>query len=101
MCTLSRVSLCSCERVAFLVDRHLVSSPCPSVDRRMWYMLNSVGRQTSTVEVSGVFSHWLAEKRMERAVKTPMVKEAVSAYKAALEEILYVDESELWHSKEH
>lgn len=71
------------------------------VDRRMWYMLNSVGRQTSTVEVSGVFSHWLAEKRMERAVKTPMVKEAVSAYKGALEDILYVDESELWHSKEH
>ena len=71
------------------------------VDRRMWYMLNSIGRQTSTVEVSGVFSHWLAEKRMERAVKTPMVKEAVSAYKAALEDILYVDESELWHSKEH
>ena len=71
------------------------------VDRRMWYILNSVGRQTSVVEVSGLFSHWLAEKRMQRAVKTPMVKEAVSAYKAALGDILYVDESELWHTKEH
>ncbi|MBV53737.1 MAG: phosphoesterase [Coxiellaceae bacterium] len=71
------------------------------VDRRMWYMLNSVGRQTSVVEVSGVFSHWLAEKRMQRAVKTPMVKEAVSAYKLALADILYIDESELWQTKEH
>lgn len=71
------------------------------VDRRMWYMLNSVGRQTSVVEVSGLFAHWLAEKRMKRPLKTPVVKEAISAYCAALEEILYVDESELWHSKEH
>ena len=71
------------------------------VDRRMWYMLNSVGRQTSVVEVSGVFSHWLAEKRMQRAIKTPMVKQAVSAYKSALADILYIDESESWHTKEH
>lgn len=70
------------------------------VDRRLWYMLNSVGRQTAVVEVSGVFSHWLSEKRMKRPLKTPVVKSAVDAYKVALADILYIDESELWHFNE-
>ena len=68
------------------------------VDRRMWYMLNSIGRQTAVVEVSGTFAHWLAEKRMQRPLKTPVVKEAISAYRDILEGILFIDESELWHS---
>lgn len=68
------------------------------LDRRMWYLLNSVGRQTAVVEVAGIFAHWLAEKRMKRPLKTPMVKEAVVALEADVREILYIPEEERWHT---
>jgi len=68
------------------------------VDRRMWFVLNTVGRQTSVVEVAGPFSHWLAEKELKRAVKTPMVDEAVNALQESLEDTLYVDAGEKWHT---
>ena len=32
------------------------------LDRRLWYTLNTVGRQTPFAEVAGVYAHWLAEK---------------------------------------
>jgi len=70
------------------------------VDRKLWYILNSIGRQTAVVEISGVFAHWLAEKRMKHALKAPAVKTAVEAYRVALAEILYIDESDLWHFNE-
>src|SRR5262249_47727793 len=44
------------------------------VNRRLWYILNSVGRTTAVVEVSGVYAHWLAEKQLGQSIKTPMVK---------------------------
>lgn len=68
------------------------------IDRRLWYMLNSVGRQTAVVEISGAFSHWLAEKKLQRALRTPMVKEAVNALEIAVNDILYVHEDERWHT---
>ena len=68
------------------------------VDRRFWYMMNSVGRQVSVVEVSGPFAHWLAEKKVGRALKTPMVKEAVVALEEAMEGILVVNKEDSWHS---
>lgn len=68
------------------------------VDRRLWYTLNSVGRQTSVVEVAGIFAHWLAERRIERPLKTPMVKQAVAALQTALEDTLYVAAGEKWHT---
>ena len=68
------------------------------VDRRLWYMLNSVGRQTAFVEVSGLFAHWLAEKAFKCPMKTPMVKEAVIGLQAAIESTLYKHENEkTWH----
>lgn len=70
------------------------------LDRRMWYMLNSVGRQTSVIEVSGLFAHWLAEKRLKRALKAPMVKMAVVALEVAVSEILFVADEDQWHSNE-
>jgi intracellular multiplication protein IcmP len=67
-------------------------------DRRLWYMLNSVGRQTAFVEVSGLFAHWLAEKAFKCPLKTPMVKEAVIGLQVAIESTLYVKEQEKsWH----
>src|SRR3990167_7680599 len=68
------------------------------VDRRLWYMLNSVGRQTAVVEVAGVFAHWLVEKRLKRRLRTPMVKEAVNALEEGVKDILYVAEEERWHT---
>ena len=59
------------------------------VDRRLWLMLSSVGRQTPFAEVAGPFAHWKIEKRLRRKLKTPMVNEAVIALDAALSQIIY------------
>lgn len=67
------------------------------LDRKIWYMLNSVGRQTAVVEVAGLFAHWHAEKKLKRPLKNPMVKEAVHALDEEVQKILYVPESEKWH----
>ncbi|MCH9644794.1 MAG: type IVB secretion system coupling complex protein DotM/IcmP [Gammaproteobacteria bacterium] len=68
------------------------------VDRRLWYVLNSVGRQTSVVEVSGPYSHWLAEKKVGRALKTPMVKAAVDALEDSMLNTLFVPEEDSWRT---
>lgn len=56
-------------------------------DRKLWYMLSSVGRQTPFVEVSGAFAHWKAEKAMGRQSIVPMVDEAVKALEEAVKEV--------------
>lgn len=58
-------------------------------DRRMWYMLNSVGRQVAFTEVGGPFAHWRMEKRLRRPLKTPMVDEAITALEIGVSEIIY------------
>lgn len=68
------------------------------LDRRLWYVLNSVGRQTAVVEVAGPFSHWLAERKVKRALKTPMVKEAVNALETCMEDTLHIQAGERWHT---
>jgi intracellular multiplication protein IcmP len=57
------------------------------IDRRAWYMLNSVGRQTPFAEVAGTFAHWKAEKVMERKSVVPMVDEAIKALENAVKEV--------------
>lgn len=59
------------------------------VDRRLWYTLNTVGRQTPFVEVAGVFAHWRAEKEAGRRILVPMVEEASKALELALKDIVY------------
>lgn len=56
-------------------------------DRRLWYMLNSVGRQTPFPEVGGPFAHWRAEQVMGRRSLTPMVDEAIKALEIAVKEV--------------
>lgn len=68
------------------------------LDRRLWYVLNSVGRWTPVVEVAGVYAHWVAEKKLRRALNTPVVNEAVLALDKAVGEILYIAEGESWHT---
>lgn len=60
------------------------------VDRRMWFMLNAVGRQTPHSEISGPFAHWLAERELGRKISSPMVEEAVNALDLAIKEVIYI-----------
>lgn len=57
------------------------------VDRRLWYILNNIGRQTAFVEVAGVFAHWQVEKSLGRKCLMPMVEEAVKALEAAIKDV--------------
>lgn len=57
------------------------------VDRRLWYMLNCVGRQTPYSEVAGPFGHWLAEKEMGRPSLVPMIGEATRALEIAIKQV--------------
>ena len=57
------------------------------VDRRLWYMLNCIGRQTPYAEVGGPFAHWRAEKVMGRRCLVPMIDEAIRALEVAIKEI--------------
>ena len=68
------------------------------LDRRLWYVLNAVGRQTCLVEVAGSFAHWLAEKKLGRGLRTPMIKEAVNSLEMAVEGMLYEGKEESWRS---
>ena len=61
------------------------------VDRRLWYTLNCVGRQTPFVEVAGIFAHWKAEKKMKRPSLTPMIDEAIKALEIAIKEVRLTD----------
>ena len=64
------------------------------VDRRMWYMLNSVGRPTAVAEISGAFAHWLAEKKLGLPLIVPMVEEAVRGLELAVSEMIYKPDDE-------
>lgn len=57
------------------------------VDRRLWYMLNCIGRQTPYSEVAGPFAHWRAETVMGRRCLVPMIDEAIRALEIAIKEI--------------
>lgn len=57
------------------------------VDRRLWYMLNCVGRQTPFAEVAGPFAHWRAEQSMKRRSLVPMIDEAIKALEIAVKEV--------------
>lgn len=60
-----------------------------TVDRKLWFMLNAVGRVTPVVEVAGPFAHWLIEKELDRKIMVPMVEEATKGLEQALTEIIY------------
>ncbi len=59
------------------------------LDRRMWYMLNTVGRPTAVAEICGAFAHWLAEKRLGMPLIAPMVDEGIRGLEVALSEVIY------------
>ncbi len=57
------------------------------LDRRAWYMMNCIGRQTPFAEVSGAFAHWKAEKQMKRKSVVPLVDEAIKALELGVKEV--------------
>ncbi len=59
------------------------------VDRRLWFVLNTAGRRVAVPEVAGVYAHWIAEKKLQRALKMPMIDSAIVALDMAIQEILY------------
>lgn len=68
------------------------------VDRRMFYMLNSVGRRVACVEASGLFAHWKAEQKLKRLLRAPMVEQAVVALEEAITNSLYTEDEESWRT---
>lgn len=63
-------------------------------DRLLWFMLNSVGRQTVYSEVAGPFAHWNLERAMGRRLLAPRVEEAVNGLDLAIKDILYIPDAE-------
>ena len=57
------------------------------LDRRLWYILNNIGRQTAFAEVGGIFAHWMVEKTLGQKSPAPMVEEAVKALELAIKEV--------------
>ncbi len=60
------------------------------LDRKFWYFLNNVGRQTAFCEAAGVHAHYLAESALRRPLGVPMVDEATKGLDLALQDIIYV-----------
>lgn len=57
------------------------------INRTLYYTLNCVGRQTTFVEVAGIFSHWKAEKVARHPIEKPYIEPAVDGLEKALLEI--------------
>lgn len=65
------------------------------MDRRLWYVVNNVGKQTPGVEVGGIFCHWYNELALRRPLSVPVVGAAVDALELALSDVIYMpDEKE-------
>ena len=54
------------------------------IDRRLWYVLNNVGRKAVFVETGAVHAHWLAENSIGFAIHQPMISEAVVGLQEAV-----------------
>lgn len=64
------------------------------VDRTLWFMLNSVGRQVPFPEVAGPYGHWIAERLVGHKLNVPMVEEAVKGLEVAIKDIVYVPDDD-------
>jgi intracellular multiplication protein IcmP len=63
-------------------------------DRVLWFLLNSIGRQTAFTEVAGAFAHWLVERAIGRRLIVPMIDEAVNGLDLMIKDTLYIPEDD-------
>ncbi|MEJ6002608.1 type IVB secretion system coupling complex protein DotM/IcmP [Paucibacter soli] len=63
-----------------------------TVDRKLWYTLNNVGRYSFHVECAGIMGHWLFEKTVGAACPSPMVEKAIDGLDLALKDFSESDE---------
>lgn len=61
------------------------------IDRRMWFVLNTVGRSVAVPEVAGVYAHYLYEMKAGVAIERPMVDNAAEALQEAFEKTMFTD----------
>ncbi len=64
------------------------------VDRRLWLMLNCVGRQVCFPEIAGPYAHWIAEKQLGRPLFVPKIEQAIIAYETTVANTIYVPTEE-------
>lgn len=62
-----------------------------TVDRRLWYTLNNVGRDAFHVECAGIAAHWLYEKTLNDSCPQPMVEKAIDGLSEALDTFIEDD----------
>lgn len=65
-----------------------------TIDRPLWYMLNSVGRRVAFPEVAGPYAHWTAEKKYVNHLNRPTIEQATLALEEAISQIIYTDEDD-------
>jgi len=61
------------------------------LDRKLWYVLNNVGRKAVYAEAAAIQAHWLAERRLGFAINQPMIDEAISALQEAIQSRIIKD----------
>jgi intracellular multiplication protein IcmP len=64
------------------------------IDRKLWYMLNNVGRQTAFIEVAGPYAHWLAERAIGHKLLMPMIEPAINGFEIAIKEFAFTAEED-------
>lgn len=61
------------------------------LDRRLWAVVDNVGRIVATTECAGVFAHYLAETKRARYLEKPAIDPAVSGLSEAIEGVKFSD----------
>ena len=55
-----------------------------AIDRKLWYVLNNVGRKAVFIETGAITAHWRAEVKLGYALKKPMIDRASEALDDAI-----------------
>lgn len=61
-------------------------------DRRLWLVVDNVGRITAFPEVSAIYSHYLHETKSKRAIERPMIDSAISSLVRAIDEVAFSED---------
>lgn len=61
-------------------------------DRRLWLLVDNVGRITAFPEISGIYSHYLHELKTKRAIERPMIDGAITALIRAVDEVAFSED---------